>query len=124
MQSNFYACLWSLNGLKDSDRNISTLKVIQGTGNCSTYQDPKSHGSLCPGGQTANDPTLKENQLNIKWDITGQILQEDLWEGCAMQCHNEWEFVKMSDQFTLLETGPGVLQHNSKTKPLQTPSTY
>jgi len=47
-----------------------------------------------------------------------------LWEGCAIQCHNEQEPVKMSDQFTLLETCPGVLQHNSKTKPTQTPSTY
>jgi hypothetical protein len=56
--------------------------------------------------------------------MIGQILQEDLWEGCAMQYHNERELVKMSDQFTLLETGPGVLQHKSKTKPLRTPSPY
>jgi hypothetical protein len=56
--------------------------------------------------------------------MTGQILQEDLWESCAMQCQNQQELVKMSDQFTLLETGPGVSQQNSKTKPLQTPSTH
>ena len=35
MQSNFYACLWFKNGWKDPDRNISTLKMIQGIGNCS-----------------------------------------------------------------------------------------
>jgi len=69
-QSNFYACLWSLNGLKDPDRNISPLKMIQGTGNCSRS---KSHESSYPGGQIANDPKLRENQLNIKWDTTGQI---------------------------------------------------
>lgn len=40
-QSNFYASLWSLNGLKDSDRNISTLKMIQRTGNCSLLKIQK-----------------------------------------------------------------------------------
>jgi hypothetical protein len=89
-----------------------------------TAHDPKSHESSCPGGQTANDPKLKENQLNIKRELTGQIPQYDLWEGCAMQCHSEWKPVKMSDQCRLLETGTRVLQHNNKTKPLQTPSTY
>jgi hypothetical protein len=81
-----------------------------------------THESSCPGGQIANDPKLRENQLNIKWDLTGQILHEDLWEGSAIQCYNEREPVKMSGQFTLLETVPGVLQHNSKMKPLRTPS--
>lgn len=41
----------------------------QETAHCSRS---KSHESSCPGGQTANDPKLKENQLNIKWDMTGQ----------------------------------------------------
>ena len=40
-QTNFYACLWSLNGLKDPDRKISTLKMIQGTGNCSLFKIQK-----------------------------------------------------------------------------------
>lgn len=40
-QSNFYACLWSLNGIKDSDRNISALKTIQGMGNCSLIKFQK-----------------------------------------------------------------------------------
>jgi len=59
---------------------------------------------------------MKENQLNIKWDMTGQSLQDAMGEGCVMICHNEWEPVKMSDQFTLLETGTGVLhQQQNKT---------
>jgi hypothetical protein len=41
----------------------------QETAHCSRS---KSHESSCLGGQTANDPKLKENQLNIKWDMTGQ----------------------------------------------------
>jgi len=40
-QSNFYTCLWSLNGIKDPYRNISALKMIQAMGNCSLLKFQK-----------------------------------------------------------------------------------
>lgn len=40
-QSNFYACLSSLNGIKDPYRNISALKMIQAMGNCSLLKFQK-----------------------------------------------------------------------------------
>jgi hypothetical protein len=63
---------------KRSRQEHQRLENDPRNGKLLTAQVPKSHEISCPGGQTANDPKLKENQLNIKWDMIGQILQEDL----------------------------------------------
>lgn len=69
-QSNFYACLWSLNGLKDPDTHISALKMIQGTGNCSLLKIQR----VMKVHVLVARPLMNLNWRRIDWTLSGTWL--------------------------------------------------
>lgn len=53
--------------------------MMHGVGSCQLLKNREQLQSSCIGGQRPlNNPKTKENQMHINWEMTCQILQEDL----------------------------------------------